>query len=369
MPPIRILHVVHSLGVGGMENGIANLTAALSLAEFDIHVCCLAEAGPFLQRFPNPSQVHVLGKRDGFSPATVASLSRHIRRLAPDIVHTHNFGPLIYTVLAAPAVPILHGEHAELTPSELAPHRRLIRRLLYRRVRRVHTVSHALRDSLIRHGFPAALIDVIVNGVDTARFQPGPRDQARRETGLPIDSTLLGLVGRFGPFKRHLDLIDAFDHLAPAHPALALLFAGSGGPLEQPVRRRAASSPFASRIHLAGFQPDPRPWYRALDLLVIPSVNEGLSNALLEAMASGIPALAHTACGNQDVIQDSVNGFLRDLSTPAQLRDALAAILAHPETLPILGRAARLTVEARFAFPAMVAGYERLYRQITAQIP
>jgi glycosyltransferase involved in cell wall biosynthesis len=347
-----------------MENGVVNVSAALSPAEFEVHACCLARGGEFVRRFPNPRYVHVIGKDDGFSLSAVAALSRQIHRLSPDIIHTHNLGPLIYTALAAPSVPILHGEHAELTASELRPHRRLIRRLLYRRARRVHTVSHSLRESLIRQGFPAEKIEVIVNGVDTARFQPGSREEARRQTGLPLDATLLGLVGRFGPFKRHAGLIEAFERLAPSHPALALLFAGGGGPLEQPTRLRAASSPFASRIHFAGFQLNPCPWYRALDLLVIPSVNEGLSNALLEAMASGIPALAHTACGNRDVIQDSANGYLRDLASTEQLLDSLGRILAEPGALPALGRAARLTIESGFAFPGMVAGYERLYRRL-----
>jgi glycosyltransferase involved in cell wall biosynthesis len=369
MRPLRILHVLFSLDAGGMENGVVNVSAALPPAEFEVHACCLARGGEFVRRFPNPRYIHVIGKSDGFSLPAAAALSRQIHRLAPDIIHTHNLGPLIYTVLAAADVPILHGEHAELTPAELRPHRRFIRRLLYRRASCVHTVSHSLRESLIRDGFPAGKIEVVVNGVDTARFQPGSRVEARRQTGLPTDATLIGLVGRFGPFKRHADLIQAFEQLAPSHPSLALLFAGGGGPLEEDIRLRAASSPFASRIHLAGFHLDPRPWYRALDLLVIPSVNEGLSNALLEAMASGIPALAHTACGNPDVIQDSVNGFLRDLSTTAQLRDALDRILAHPAVLPALGGAARRTVETGFAFPGMVAGYERLYRRLASGAP
>ena len=366
MPPLRLLHVVHSLGAGGMENGVLNISAALSPEEFEVHICCLARAGEFARRFSSPNRIQVLGKKEGFSPSAVTALSRHIRALSPDIIHTHNFGPLIYTLLAAPGAGsrILHGEHAELTASELAPHRRLMRRALYRRVRRIHTVSASLRDSLIRHGFAVGKIDVIANGVDTARFQPGPRDEARRKTDLPLDATLIGLVGRFGPYKRHAALIDAFEQLARGHPRLALLFVGSGGPLEEDTRRRAAASAFAPRIHFAGLQADLPPWYRALDLLVIPSVNEGLSNALLEAMACGIPALGHTACGNQDVLADASNGFLRDLSTPERIRDALAAILPSSATFPALGAAARATVETRFAFPAMVAGYERLYRQI-----
>ena len=370
MSALRILHVAFSLDAGGMENGIVNVSNALSAEDFEVHACCLARGGEFVARFLDAGRrVHVLGKREGFSLSTVAALASHIRRLSPDIIHTHNFGPLIYTVLAAPAAGsrIVHGEHAELTPSELAPHRRLMRLLLYHCVRRVHTVSHSLRESLIRQGFPAAKMEVIVNGVDTARFQPESREAARRATGLPVHGTILGLVGRFGPFKRHAELIEAFEQLAPFHPDLELLFAGGGGPLEERTRKRAAASPFASRIHFAGFQLDPRPWYRSLDLLVLPSVNEGLSNALIEAMACGIPALGHTACGNAEVIEDSANGFLRDLSTPGQLRDSIARILAARDTLPAIGRAARLTIETSFTFPGMVAGYERLYRRMAGR--
>jgi len=134
--------------------------------------------------------------------------------------------------------------------------------------------------------------------------------------------------------------------------------------MEESIRKRAAGSAFAPRIHFAGFQGDPRAWYRALDLLVLPSVNEGLSNALIEAMACGVPALAHVACGNGEVIEDSVNGFLRDLSTVDRLREALTGVLAKGDTLREVGKAARGTVEARFGFAGMVAGYERLYREI-----
>lgn len=354
-----------------MENGIVNVSAALPPEEFEIHVCCLARGGEFVRRFPYPERVHVIGKREGFSLSAVAALSKHIRQLAPHVIHTHNFGPLIYARLAAPGAGsrILHGEHAELTDSELAPHRLLARRMLYRGIHRIHTVSHSLRDSLILQGFAANKIDVVVNGVDTARFRPGSRDEARRDAGLPTDATILGLVGRFGAYKRHAELIEAFDRLAAAHPGLWLLFAGSGGPMEAPTRARAAASPFASRIRFAGLQSDVAPSYRALDLLVVPSVNEGLSNALLEAMACGIPVLAHTACGNRNVIEDGANGCLRDLAGPEHLRDALAAVLSNPSSLSGLGQAARRTVEANFSFASMVAGYEKLYRQTARRAP
>jgi glycosyltransferase involved in cell wall biosynthesis len=364
--PLRILHVLFSLEAGGMENGVVNVSRALEGRGFEMHVCCLARGGAFVGRFTHPERVRILGKSEGFSPATVRALARHIREIVPDVIHTHNLGPLIYSGLAAPGAKdrILHGEHAELTPAERSPRRKLIRRLLYTRVRQVHTVSAALRETLIAEGFPGNRVDVVVNGVDALHFSPGPRDDACEQTGLPAHALVLGLVGRFGEFKRHAELIEAFDRLPVEMRNLHLVFIGGGGPLEASVRARVAASPHALRIHFAGFQEDPRPWYRSLDLLVIPSVNEGLSNALLEAMACGIPALAHHACGSAEVIEDSVNGFLRDLDSPGKIATALADALLQPALLPALGQAACQTVRARFSFDAMAAGYERLYRHV-----
>jgi glycosyltransferase involved in cell wall biosynthesis len=346
-----------------MENGVVNVSRALRSKGFEMHVCCLATGGAFVSRFADADRVRVLGKREGFSFSSVAALGDCIRQVAPDVIHTHNFGPLIYTALARPAAPIVHGEHAELTRSELAPHRRLIRKLLYRRVHRVHTVSSSLRDALIRQGFPAGKIDVVVNGVDADRFSPGSRREARLETGLPEAGFLIGMVGRFGPYKRHGALIDAYERLAQAHPEMGLVIVGAGGPREEATRQRAAASAFAARIHFADLQEDLRPWYRALDLLILPSLNEGLSNALLESMACGVPALAHGACGNRDLIADGENGFLKDLSTVDRLSGELSAVLSNRAALPRMGGAARAAVEARFGFSAMADGYERLYRE------
>jgi len=366
---VRVLHVVFSLDAGGMENGVVNVSRALEQRGFEFHACCLSRAGKFAERFPNPGRVHVLGKTEGFSLRTIRALAACIRGVAPDVIHTHNFGPLIYTALAAPGRKnrILHGEHAELTPAELAPRRKLLRKFLYHRVARVHAVSPSLRDKLISQGFPAKKIRLVVNGVDCAQFVPGPRGEARAATGLPPEAVVLGLVGRFGEFKRHTEMIAAFERLPADGRDLRLVFIGSGGPLESSVRERAAASPCASRIQIAGFQEDPRPWYRSLDLLVLPSVNEGLSNALLEAMACGVPALAHAACGNADVITDSANGFLRDLGSPEALDIALAEALRSPNRLPALGQAARATAEAGFSIEATVAGYERLYRDLAGK--
>jgi glycosyltransferase involved in cell wall biosynthesis len=368
-PCLTILHVVVSLDPGGMENGIVNVARALDPAAFETHVCCLERRGKFAERLPRTENVSVLGKTSGFSWPATLRLRREISRTKPHVVHTHNLGPLIYGALASGlgfARPILHGEHAELTPDELTPRRLRQRRILYRCCRKIHTVSHALRDHLAALGFPASKLTVIANGVDTTRFTPGDRVDAKRTLGLPADSLVLGAVGRFGPHKRHAVLIDAFGALARQFTGAHLLIVGGGGPEEEAVSRQASESEAAQRIHLTGFQNDTCAHYRAMDLLVVASVNEGLSNALLEAMACGVPALAHLACGNSEAITDGADGFVADLGTPEKLHAHVHEALADPARLVEMGRRAREKVLASFSLDRMIAGYARVYRDLAA---
>ncbi|MCE9609810.1 MAG: glycosyltransferase [Chthoniobacter sp.] len=365
--PLRILHVVNSLDPGGMENGVVNMAGALEQQGVEIHVACLERRGAFADRLPNPGRVTVLGKTDGFSPLAAARLAKLIIHLRPALVHSHNLGALIYAAFPTAGgrfAPVLQGEHSQLTPAELTPRRIRQRRWLYRCCRGVHTVAHPMRDELIALGFAPEKICVIPNGVDTTRFCPGDRTAARGQLDLPEDGIVLGIVGRFGPFKRHSVLLDAFDNIAARFPFAHLAIAGSGGSEENATRARTHASPHAARIHWLGFQSDPATCYRALDLLVIPSINEGLSNVALEAMSSGIPVLANTGCGHEHIFTTGREGVIADLSTPAFLTIQLTNLLAQPEQLIDFGKKARTRICGHFSLGAMADAYATLYRAL-----
>src|SRR6185369_5321094 len=134
----------------------------------------------------------------------------------------------------------------------------------------------------------------------------------------------------------------------------------AGGSEETHIRKRAAASEFRERILLPGCQADPAPCYRALDLLAIPSTNEGMSNAALEAMASGVAVLANPGCGHEQMITPGHDGLIADLSTEAALAQQLGELLATPERLVDMGQAARITVATRFSLHAMLNAYEQL---------
>ncbi|MEI8340012.1 MAG: glycosyltransferase [Verrucomicrobiota bacterium] len=363
---MKILHVVTSLEPGGMENGLVNVARALDPSQFEVHVACLERTGAFAERLPDPEKVTVLGKKSGFSQRAVFRLAGEISRIRPALIHSHNLGPLIYSSLATlggTTCPILHGEHSSLTEEECSPKRLRQRRWLYHCCSSVHTVAHGLSRHLVELGFPPEKITTIVNGVDLHRFAPGDRSDARRQSGIPADAFVIGIVGRFGPFKRHALLLEAFARLGSDYPELHLLIVGGGGSEQSEISEKARTHPHATRIHLAGFQKNPVPFYQSMDLLAVPSVNEGLSNAVLEAMACGVPVLANSACGNGDVIVSGVDGMVADLGTSEKLREQLSLYLAKPEFLRAIGNRAAQKAVSAYSIDQMVAGYVELYRR------
>jgi glycosyltransferase involved in cell wall biosynthesis len=369
---IRVLHVVHSLRAGGMENGVVNGVRALQGRGFAFTICCLTESGAFAQRLPPEVPVIELRKQAGLTPAVVVRLAHVLRKFRPDVVHSHNWAPLVYTLPAcrlSRVGRILHGEHAQLSPEELRPRRLWARRMLCRLVDQIHTVSYSQKHELVGLGIPEKRVEAVVNGVDVHRFAPPVcgKHLQKKALGLPEESLVLGMVGRFGVFKRHLDLLDAFEKMALRHPTARLLLVGGGGPLEQQVRSRVLASPFQHQIHMAGFMQEPLPAYQAMDLLLVPSLNEGLSNAALEAMATGVPVLAHDACGNAELLGEGDSaGWVRHLGTVDALHRAMSECLSRPALLKETGARARIRAERCFGLESMVKGYQALYSRLAA---
>jgi glycosyltransferase involved in cell wall biosynthesis len=367
---MRILEIVDTLDAGGMEHQLVHLINRLDPARFHFEVCCLRYAGVNAAKLAPHVTVHPLEKAEGFQPSTVQRLRQLLRR-GFDVVHTHNLAPLIYAALATAGGlthPLFHGEHAQLTPAELGKKRLWQRRLLYRCCRAVHTVSESQRQELLRIGLGHKKLIAIRNGVNTEHFTPPPpaltRQHLLESLGIQAEpgAVNIGIVARFGAYKRHLDLLRAFEALAARFPHTRLLMIGDGGPMKEQVLAAAQASPYSQRIHWAGYQKDPAPWYRVLDLLVVPSLNEGLSNTTLEAMSSGVPVLSHDNCGAREIIHSDAEGWVREMPDLASLSTHLAEILSLPSTTrQAVGKQARQAVSTRFSWSAMAEEYARWF--------
>lgn len=376
----RVRHVVHlvtSLEPGGLENGVVNLANSLNPKRYRTSIVCLERLGEFCHRLNASVTVECLEKSPGFQWAIGRRLGRRLRKSQVDLLHTHNLGPLIYGLLASwggqAPWEIIQGEHAELRPDETVFHRLWTRRLGYRRCAAVHAVSEGLRRELVELvGLDETRSRAILNGVDCNRFSPVLKEQQERErseSAIGVDEFVIGIVGRFGAFKRHDRLLEAFEALEGrvGGRRLHLLVVGDHGPEKERMTRAFKATPFAEQISWVGFQLDPAPHYRLMDLLVIPSENEGLSNAMLEAMASGVPCLAHPACGAAEVIRDGENGWLRSMESADALAGELASLVGEVGQVASAGLAARKTAEQRFSLSTMIEGYARLYEEVLAK--
>lgn len=366
---IRVAHIVFSLEPGGLENGVVNLSNALDRERFETLIYCLVTEGEFAERLENDVVVRCIDKSPGFSFRVVWRLIGLIRNDRPNLLHTHNLGPLIYGVLASigsfRCIPILHGEHGVFQGDDLCAKSIAIRKCLYRFCRRIHTVSGSLRNYITDLGLPSDRLTAVLNGVDCMKFHPpSNRAEAREVIAIPKQAEVIGIVGRLIESKRHIMMLEAFERIAKTRPEAVLLILGDGGDQRAMVEAAIDTHPAREQVRWVGHQADPAPFYQAMDLLAMPSSKEGLSNVLLEAMACGVPCLAHPACGASEVIKDGVNGRLVPMETASDIAIGATLLLENSEFLEELGNSARNSAESDFSLETMVGEYSLLYEAV-----
>lgn len=366
--PVKLLQIVNSLHAGGMENIVVEVCNRLDPAQFAVTVCCLEKLGVFAGRLRPEVRRLELDKAPAFRWHDVRGLRELMREGAFDVVHTHHLGGLIHVAAArglSRTPRIVHSEHIVLHDWELQPRRLWQRRLLYQTAAWcVFTVSGQQLAQLRQLRLHHRRMFTLHNGVDLTRFRPegGSKAETRTRLGLPADGFFGGKVARFATAKRHGVLIEAFEKAVTAQPCLRLLLVGDGGIEREKVLARIHASPHRERIHLAGLQTDPIPWYQAMDVLVSASENEGLPNAVLEGMACGLPVLANEACGVRELATDGKHGWIGDYTSVDRLAEALVQAATMPAArLEAMGAAASDHARRNFSIEAMLEKYERLY--------
>jgi sugar transferase (PEP-CTERM/EpsH1 system associated) len=372
MTPIRILHVVDTLETGGLEHGVASLIQHMNPERFEHEICAIRNRGPLGERLAEQGvRVDCLEKnRPGFS-IIVGPLVRRMRSVRPHVVHARNSGTMEAIIAGRlyGACGLVYSDHGVETAKSVreAFHRRCVRRFVYGLADRVVTVSEELRASHAHStGYPAAKITVLHNGVDTVRFSPRSdvREALRQSLSLAAGEFCIGAVGRLEPVKDHDTLLRAVARLSHHAQKWRLLIAGDGS---QSARLRAVveSTPeLSGRVVFLGDVPNVDEYLNAMDVYVLPSLSEGIPNALLEAMATGLPAVATTTGGNPEVIVHGESGLLFPVRSDTALSEHLLNLLGTAELARRLGRGARERVLNHFSMDSMCRKYEGLYAGI-----
>lgn len=384
-----IAHVVHRLDVGGLENGVVNLVNRMPAASFRQAIVCLAGySDTFRSRIRRDDvQVLSLDKRPGKDVAVYARMWRALRRLRPDVLHTRNLGTVdMQWVGAAAGVRArVHGEHGWEASDPLGrnPKSLRIRRACRPVIHRYVPMSRDLADWLRREvRVDATRIRQLYNGVDTDRFAPAPDayEPSRQRVvpaGAPAgffvaDAVILGTVGRLDPVKNQATLVAALHELSARAPALAarlrLVVAGDG-PLRDALATQVRESGLQQRVWLAGSRSDTPEILRACDVFVLPSINEGISNTILEAMATGLPVVAGRVGGNPEVVVDGQTGALYDAAKSGALAAALLPYVTDARRRRAHGQAGRERAVTCFGLDAMVRRYQELYEELLTPAP
>ncbi len=361
--PLKVMHVVFEFSLGGMEGGVLKLVNQFDRRSIASSICSCRPADSMKHRLEPDVALHEMNRKQfGNDPAFVVSLARLLRRERPDILHTHGWATLVEGVVAARLTGVkglVHGEHGTLQVRNHA-----VQRFVWGRVDRVLSVSSTLAQRMAAtFGFPLDRIRTIRNGVDSVRFDPARREDARAAMGLCADDVVVGLVGRLEAVKDQARLLEAAAVLMKQGLPFRLVIAGEGS-LRASLEQQAVRLGLSDRTTFLGMRPDVENVMASLDIFVLCSTSEGLSNTILEAMASGVATVATDVGGARELLEDGVQGVLIPPSDTAALADAVGALVMDRDRRVAMGKAARERVQARFTLEAMVHAYEEVYEKV-----
>lgn len=373
---VRVLKVVPTLLCGGTENQFMTLGRALDPGRFELAFACLRRWGPFVkeldERHISLDEYRIATFRSLHAVMQQARLARDIVRHRIAIVHSYNFYGNVFAIpparfAGAVVIASIRDRGLYLTRMQ-----RRVQRVVCRLADCILVNADAVKDWLIAEGYKPEKITVIRNGVELGRFrraaEPG---QLQRELGLPSDVRLVAVVSRLKRLKGIEDFLEAAATISGRFPDVRFLIVGETNPKERAYLAQLSSLAqrlgIADRVIFTGLRSDVPTLLSGVAVSVMPSLNEALSNVLLESMAAGAPVVATHVGGTPEAMTDEVTGLLVPPADPAALTAAMSRLLEDHELAARLGSAARQVIAERFSVGRMVEQTEQLYLELLAR--
>lgn len=381
MKPPLVLHVIFRLAVGGLENGLLNLINEMPKDRYRHVIVCYSDYTNFIKRLRGDDvEVFALHKKEGLDLGVYKRFYSLVKQLKPDIVHTRNLGALEYAFIAKLAgVKVVHGEHGRGV-TELSGE---VKRYIYFRrssrlvVDKYIALSRDLENWLVEKiNLPHYKLSQIYNGVDADLFRVYKTDLATAQYTHPnsqgdnglVEKFSIGTVGRLQSEKNQETLIRAFKYLLDScnhsnRYQLELLMVGDG-PDRSKLESLVVKLGLKGCVRFMGSRDDIPRLLNQIDIFVLPSINEGISNTILEAMASGLPVVATAVGGNPELVVEGKTGYLVPSADPQSMAVAIQTYLEQPELISKHGLAGRKRVEETFSMAAMVNAYMKVYDEL-----
>lgn len=371
---LRVLAVIASSELGGAERSFVSLIKGLDRDRFEVWVACHS-GGPMVEEYrQHASGVYVVDLLNIFNPGSVIALARLMRQLRCQIVHSRLWTADVLGGLAAAfaRVPIrvstVGGQYFQAVEEQ--GFRRARKAALSRTYRSVYglfdrivAVSRSLAEDLVhRPGFRVdpGKVAVIRNGIDLPCIPRSSAGVHRETLGLSPTAQVVVTVANFFSIKGHRWLVEAMPRIVQRYPEAMFVLAGDGNILPA-IRRMVGDYGLGRYVRFVGPQLEPLELIALSDVVVVPSVSEGLPRVVLEALALGKPVVATRVGGIPEIIEDGETGLLVMPRDPESLADAILAVLSDSALAKILGENGREVVRARFSADTMVRQTEQLY--------
>ncbi|MBN1514352.1 MAG: glycosyltransferase [Phycisphaerae bacterium] len=368
----RILHVLNALDAGGMERTLLSLVAGTS-DRFDHVICTLRGPGPLADRVPASARLVSLGVQGRRAPAAIG-LARVIRSCRPALVHARSWG--VWADAALGCVlggrpPLILSFHGLQSDTGFGRRDRMRARWLRCLCRRYACVSRAGTRQLVEElGIPSSWITLLPNGVDTDRFRPHSGDvraRARAALGLPQTAFIAGTTGSLTPVKDHVCFLRGLRQCRDAGTVIHGLVVGDG-PLRADLAERVRQEGMEGFVHFTGRRDDGPQLLAAMDVYVCSSRSEGMSNAVLEAMAAGLPVVATDVGDNGWLLDGGRAGVLVPPRAPQPLASAICRLAEDEAVRRALGDAARRCVCGQFTSAGTRQHHVSLYTSVLDEV-
>jgi len=363
---ITIAHIFLSLKIGGMEKIGVDLIKNLNSSIYTNHVLCLNELGEFGEELIKDGiPVVAFHKGDGFSLSLIIKLIRYFKKHNIKIVHTNNPSPHFWGGLAAWIAGVKIRIHTKHGRNFITVKRKVIlNRFSARFSTKIVSVSKdSVKITNEIEGVPLKKIHLIYNGVDTEYFRKTIiKKSLFKEFGITKDTIVIGSISRFSLDKDYETLIKAFKEVVEVYPETVLLLVGDGETKKQMVQL-AQDLYLQKKIIFSGFRTDILDLLNLMYVFVLSTHTEGISIALLEAMATEKPVIATDVGGNGEIIEHKINGLLVAENDINGLKNAILFLLNNETERNRLSKEARQVVLRKFSLKNTVEQYEKLYNE------
>ena len=369
--PIRLLKFLAFLAIGGSERQVFNIRAGLDPSRFDLHLGCFGCLNEQIAVDLSGTPLEVYKIKNLYGLRAIKEclrLASYLKQNRIDIVHAYNFYANVFALPAARLVrvPVVLASIRD-TGENLTARQRAVNKIFCRMADRVIVNAEAIKRTLVAEGYRPERITVIPNGIVCPPLASDQGHLLHREFGLSTNDVLIGVVSRIARGKGLQYLLEAAPEVIARIPQTKFLIIGDNSfnpDYREELKRQTITLGLQDRVIFTGFRLDVPNILSSLALSVLPSLNEGLSNSLLESMAAGVPVVATNVGGNPEVVVNGVTGLLVPPRNPAALAEAICRVLRTPGMRNKLGQAGRRRVLEHFSNERMIRNVERLYGEL-----